>query len=158
MWITWYAAGSRCVIWSHFGWCAVLSHAWLFVTPWTVARQVPLPTELFPQEYWVGYPFLLPDPGTELMSLVSPALAGGFFTISATWESPKWWYFQIIFSIRSSGREFSRRWKFHGWEGIHIPNCIPEMYRLVASNAILKIISVHQKRIFVQWASFYVCL
>ena len=27
----------------------------------------------------------LPDPGIEAASLVSPALAGGFFTTSATW-------------------------------------------------------------------------
>ena len=28
----------------------------------------------------------LPDPGIEPKSLMSPALAGGFFTTSATWE------------------------------------------------------------------------
>ena len=28
----------------------------------------------------------LPDPGVEPMSLVCPALAGGFFTTTATWE------------------------------------------------------------------------
>ena len=42
------------------------------------------------QEYWSGLtcPPLeeLPYPGIELMSLMSPALAGGFFTTSATWE------------------------------------------------------------------------
>ena len=36
------------------------------------------------QEYWSGFPFPspgdLPDPGIEPASLVSPALAGGFFT------------------------------------------------------------------------------
>jgi len=36
------------------------------------------------QEYWSGLPFPplgdLPDPGNKLVSLVSPALAGGFFT------------------------------------------------------------------------------
>jgi len=36
------------------------------------------------QEYWNGLPFLtpgdLPDPGIEPTSLVSPPLAGGFFT------------------------------------------------------------------------------
>ena len=36
------------------------------------------------QEYWSGLPFPapgdLPDPGIELMSLMSPALAGRFFT------------------------------------------------------------------------------
>ena len=31
----------------------------------------------------------LSDSGMEPMSLTSPALAGGFFTISATWESPQ---------------------------------------------------------------------
>ena len=30
----------------------------------------------------------LPGPGIEPTSLASPALAGGFFTISATWEAP----------------------------------------------------------------------
>ena len=30
----------------------------------------------------------LPDPGTELVSLGSPALAGRFFTTSTTWEAP----------------------------------------------------------------------
>ena len=29
----------------------------------------------------------LPDPGIETASLMSPALAGGFFTTSATWAS-----------------------------------------------------------------------
>ena len=40
---------------------------------------------------WHGLPFPppanLPDPGTEPMSLVSPALAGTFFTTGATWEA-----------------------------------------------------------------------
>jgi hypothetical protein len=30
----------------------------------------------------------LPNPGTATLSLVSPALAGGFFTTGATWEVP----------------------------------------------------------------------
>ena len=30
----------------------------------------------------------LPDPGIEPVSLMSPALGGGFFTASATWEAP----------------------------------------------------------------------
>ena len=44
------------------------------------------------QEYWSGLPFPppgdLPDPGIEPTSLMSPALAGRFFTTSATWEAP----------------------------------------------------------------------
>ena len=31
----------------------------------------------------------LPDPGIEPVSLMSPTLAGGFFTTSATWEAKK---------------------------------------------------------------------
>ena len=39
--------------------CAKLpSHVQLFVTPWTVARQVPLSMEFSRQEYWSGLPFL----------------------------------------------------------------------------------------------------
>ena len=44
------------------------------------------------QEHWSGLPFPpagdLPDPGTEPASLTSPALAGGFFTTTATLEVP----------------------------------------------------------------------
>ena len=45
------------------------------------------------QEYWSGLPCPppadLPDPGIEPVSLMSPALAGGFFTTSTTWEAKK---------------------------------------------------------------------
>ena len=34
-------------------WC-VLSHVWLFATPWTIALQAPLPMGLPRQEYWSG--------------------------------------------------------------------------------------------------------
>ena len=51
-----------------------------FVTPWTVAQQVPLSIGFPRQEYWSGLPFSsprdLPDPGIELTFF---ALAGGFF-------------------------------------------------------------------------------
>ena len=43
------------------------------------------------QEYWRGLPCPPPgnlsNPGIEPTSLMSPALIGGFFTISATWEA-----------------------------------------------------------------------
>ncbi|ELR46456.1 hypothetical protein M91_05097, partial [Bos mutus] len=52
------------------------------------ASQAPLSMEFSRQEYWSGLPFPppgdLPNPGIEPMSLVSPALASGFFTTSAT--------------------------------------------------------------------------
>ena len=67
----------------------MLSHCvQLCATPWTIVRQAPLAMEFSRQEYWSGLPFPppgdLPDPGVELMSLASPALAGRFFTT----ESP----------------------------------------------------------------------
>ena len=66
----------------------LFSRVQLFVTPWTVACQVPLSMEFFRQEYWSGLPFPpsgdLPNPGIEPVSLVSPALAGGCFTTEPT--------------------------------------------------------------------------
>ena len=60
---------------------------------WTVAHQVPLSMEPSSQEYWSGLscpsPGDLPDPGIEPAFPVSPALAWGFFTISATSEAPE---------------------------------------------------------------------
>ena len=38
-----------------------LSHVWLFVTPWTVARQAPLSMGLSRKEYWSGLPFPSPE-------------------------------------------------------------------------------------------------
>ena len=78
--------------------CALLSHLFYkllsysvmfnsFVTPWTVAHQPPLSMGFPRQEYQSRLPF--PSPGdlsdlgikpTRDTSLVSPELAGGFFT------------------------------------------------------------------------------
>ena len=67
------------------------SHVCLCVTLWFVAPQAPLSMEFSRQEYWSGLPCPplgnLPDPGIKPLSLMSPALAGGFFTTSATWEA-----------------------------------------------------------------------
>ena len=66
----------------------MLSHVWLFVTPWTVACQAPLSMGFSRQEYWSGLPCPppgdLPYPGIEPMS---PALADRFFTASTTWKA-----------------------------------------------------------------------
>ena len=71
----------------------VLSHfscVWLFATPWTAGQQAPLSVGFSRQEYWSGLLFLppgnLPNPGIEPSLFTSPALAGKFFTSSATWE------------------------------------------------------------------------
>ena len=61
-----------------------------FLTPWTIALQAPLSMGFFRPEYWSGLPFPslgdLPYPG-EPTSLISPELAGRFFTTSTTWEA-----------------------------------------------------------------------
>ena len=77
----------------------VLNHVELFVTPWTVVHQAPWSMGFPRQEYWSGLPFPspgdLPDPGIEPMS---PALAGRFFTTSATWEAQEGTYCPVISS------------------------------------------------------------
>ena len=64
--------------------CYLLSHVRLFATLWTVVHQAPLSMEFSRQEYWGALPFPTPgdrpDLGIQPVSLVSPALAGGFFT------------------------------------------------------------------------------
>ena len=86
--------------------CVVLScfsRVRLFATPWTVAHQAPLSIGFSRQEYWSGLPFpspgALPNPGIKPRS---PALAGRFFTTSATWEVPSKQYSGLI-SFRIDG-------------------------------------------------------
>ena len=69
-----------------------LSSVQLFATPWTIACQALLFLGFSRQEYWSRMPFPspgdLPDPGIKLESLVSPALAGGFFTTKPPGKPP----------------------------------------------------------------------
>ena len=69
----------------------VLSRVRLFAIPWTAALKGSLSMGFIRQEYWSGLTFPtsrdLPDPGLKLMSPVSPALSGGFFTTSSNWEA-----------------------------------------------------------------------
>ena len=71
--------------------CCLFSHVQLLTSPWIVARQSPLSMGFSRQEYWSGLPFPspgdLPYPGIKPAFLLSPALAGGFFTASTTWEA-----------------------------------------------------------------------
>ena len=61
----------------------------IFATLWTVAHQAPLSMGFSRQEYWRGLPCPppgdLPNPGIEPKS---PALVGGFYITSTTWEAP----------------------------------------------------------------------
>ena len=69
--------------------CA-LSHVQLFVTLWTVAHQAPLSMGFSRRKYWRGLHallqgiFLTQGSNPHLLCL---ALAGEFFTTSATWEA-----------------------------------------------------------------------
>ena len=57
-----------------------------FAPLWTAACQAPLSVEFSRQEYWNGLPLPhlgdLPEPGIKPSFPASPALAGGFFTLS----------------------------------------------------------------------------
>ena len=62
----------------------------LFAMLWTVTLQAPLSMGFSKQEYWSGLPCPppgdLPNLGIESVSLMSPAVAGRFFTTGVTWE------------------------------------------------------------------------
>ena len=70
--------------------CAQLlnNHVQLSAALWTIAHQAFLPRGFSRQEYWSGVPFPttgdLPGSGIKPVSLVSSALAGGFFTTSSS--------------------------------------------------------------------------
>ena len=77
-------SSSACVV------ASVMSDS--FSTLWTITCQAPLSMGFPRQEYWSGLPFPpsgdLPNTGIKPESLSSLALAGRFFTDSATWEGP----------------------------------------------------------------------
>ena len=83
--LTWYPSYYFPCVLSHF------NRVWLFATPWTVACQAPRSMVFSRLGYWSGLPGLppgdLPDPETEILSLMSPALVGEFFTTSTTGEA-----------------------------------------------------------------------
>ena len=80
-----------------------LSRVQLFLTLWTVACQASLSMGFPSQEYWSGLPFPppgdLPNPGVKPVSLMPPALKGGFFTTSTTWDLTA----SIIWALSTSG-------------------------------------------------------
>ena len=65
---------------------------WLFATLWIIARQAPLSMGFSRQEYWSGLLCLPPEDLRNPGSLMSPALAGGFFTTRTAWEACCPWY------------------------------------------------------------------
>ena len=67
----------------------VLTCVWHFVTLWAVAHQIHLSMGFSRQKYWNWLPCPppgdLPKPGIRLLSFMSPALVGRFFTTRANW-------------------------------------------------------------------------
>ena len=105
----------------------MLSHVQLFATPCTVAHQAPLSMEFSRQEYWSGLPFPtprdLPDPGIKPLSPAFPALAGRFFTASATWEVPHIFIVlhKIFSSVQFSSLVVSDSLRPHGPQHARLP-------------------------------------
>ena len=97
------------------------------------------------QEYWSGLPFPPPgdgsSPGIEPESPVSPPLAGGFITASATWEAL---LYSNMFTNRidasSEGEStwslklFNSRWILP-WRSEVFPDCVLQHLRRVHRSA-----------------------
>ena len=77
-----------------------------FVALWTVVCLTALSMGFSRQEYWSGLPCPppgdLPNPETKPVSLMSPALASGFFTTSTTWEPLEGIYMYQFSSVAQS--------------------------------------------------------
>ena len=86
-------------------------------TLWTVAHQVPPSMGFSRREYCSGLPCPPPGdppgPGIEPASLTSPALAGRFFTTSATWEAQLLHNIGQIPSLRVLTRKVMMSTLFH---------------------------------------------
>ena len=99
------------------------NHVQLFMALWTVLDRLLCLWDSL--EYWSGLPCLLqgnlPNPGLKPVSLVSPALAGGLFTISANWEANLSEVFQ---------NQHIQNLKH---EGIPTHNCLPMFHMSVNS-------------------------
>ena len=89
--VKWVLGSIACVL-NHF------SGVQLFATLWTIAHHAPPSMGFSKQEYWSRLscppPGSLPNPGTEPMSLISPALAGQFFATGTAWEVPRKRYYE----------------------------------------------------------------
>ena len=93
-------------------WCVHAQSLQPCLTLLAVAHQAPLSMGFSGQEYWSGLPCPppgdLPNPRIKPTSLMSSALASGFFTTSAIWEAPIISYqslknhWKIAFSLFSS--------------------------------------------------------
>ena len=87
--------------------------------PVDCSPQSPLSMEFSRQEYWSRLPCPppghLPNPGIKPTSLMSPPLAGGFFTTSTTWKSP-------ILPL-----DLRKRYGLHRFKGYGHPELMPSL-------------------------------
>ena len=105
----------------------VLSHfscVQVFATPWTVVCYAPLFMGFSRQEYRSGLPCLppgdRPNPGIKPPSLKSPAVAGEFFTTSATWYKVHTDYTVILgFKVRTGEHLAQPPWPAVSWAKCH---------------------------------------
>ena len=128
--------------WIHKLWLIQTTGSWGITSVMSSSLQ---PFELFmgfsKQEYWSGLHALLPGifltQGSNLGSIVTPALLGGFFTTNATWEAhPKnmktliWkymWTHMFITALFTRAKTWKqpkcssvddwikKMWRQHGW-------------------------------------------
>ena len=86
---------------------------------WTVAHQAPLSMGFFRPKYWSGLPCSppgdLPNPGIEPTPLISPALAGRFFTSRTTREARLSPYASSIEPVLSLSNKLYQCFWLMGW-------------------------------------------
>ena len=96
---------------------------------WTVAHQAPLFRGFSRKEYWSGLPCPAPryllDPRMEPECLMSPSLAGKFFTTSATWKVKSLSHVRLVVTPWTVAHQaplsmgFSRQ---EHWSGLPFPS------------------------------------
>ena len=105
------------------------SHVWLFATLWTAACQAPLSMGFSQQGYWSGLPCPSAGdrlhPGIEPASLMSPAVAGGFFflplappgkpTTYLPYVKTNIIHFTNIYCVLTIASHCSRNWGGNNW-------------------------------------------
>ena len=109
----------ECVRWIHNA--VYMKHTWrahgcsvmLTLQPWAVADLAPLC--MFPKQgYWSGLPFSTPgdllDTGIQPMSLVSPALTGGFFTTTSPGKPLFTYLFRNYFKLTGKKKKDTRNY------------------------------------------------
>ena len=98
-----------------------LSHAWLFVTPWTAAHQSPLSMRFSRQRYWSRFPFPspgdLPNPGIEPRS---PALQTDSLPTELQGKLQYCIYNGVIPALGLAVNEYLNEWMTNEWMALLI--------------------------------------